>query len=331
VFSTKRVLRCGMAVKNERKVGHQTGKANEMTSYHQTPMRPMGNPMIFHRYPLEQALRIMAKFGYRELELWPPQIEACRTDELRKQLAEHAAALGLSLVRLNAAAAPYFDTPLSSPGQVPGIIEGLKRDIDVACSLGMSQLLSWEGRKPATSTKADVHGWILDETVRIFREATQYGASKGVSLSIEVHPFTLGIDLEFLIELCDAIDSDSFGVTYDCCHFGVGFPAGYIEAISKLGYRIKHVHFSDSDQNSSELHFAIGKGCLDLDGIIAALKKIEFSGTIMLDLWLYPFPEEGTKISLPYVARAMKAIGSANSMHPSRKAGTSERARKSAR
>jgi hypothetical protein len=26
-------------------------------------------------------------------------------------------------------------------------------------------------------------------------------------------------------------------------------------------------------------------------------------------LWLYPFPEEGTKISLPYVSKAMKTLG----------------------
>ena len=271
-------------------------------------MKPIGNPMIFHRYPLEQALRLMVKFGYRALELWPQQIEMCRTDDLRRQLAVYAKSLGLTLVRLNAAAADYFP-PLQSRRDAQGIIAGVKRDIDICRSLGMTQLLTWEGRKPEAATPKDIHGWILEETTKIFREAVRYGDSKGVSLSVEVHPFTLGMDLDFLVKLCDAVGSDSFGVTYDCCHFGVGLPKDYIRAISKLGSRIQHVHFSDSDQRSSEVHFAIGEGCLDLDGIVKALKQIKFKGTVMLDLWLYPFPEQGTKASLAYVSKVMKTLG----------------------
>jgi sugar phosphate isomerase/epimerase len=271
-------------------------------------MTPIGNPMIFHHYPLEQALKLAASFGHRQLEIWPPQIALCRTDALRRQFMEYTASLGLSLVRLNAAAADYFGTLKSRRGN-QAIVAGLKRDIDLAHSLGMKQLLTWEGRRPAGAKRGDIHGWILQETTKIFRDAVDYGETKGVSLSVEVHPFTLGIDLDFLIALCDGVGSEVFGVTYDCCHFGVGLPDGYIQAIAKLGSRIKHVHFSDSDKVSSELHLAIGKGCLDLDGIVAALKEINFKGTMMLDLWLYPLPEEGTKTSLPYLRKAMQTLG----------------------
>ncbi len=271
-------------------------------------MHPIGNPMIFHRYPLEEALRLTAGFGYKKLEIWPRQIEMFTTESLRREFAAQAAALGFSLVRLNAAAADYF-TPLNSRRSAKGILAGLKRDIDAARSLGMSQLLTWEGRRPEHARRRDIHGWILGQTAGIFREAVAYGKSQGVSLSVEVHPFTLGMDLDFLTELCDRLDSDWFGVTYDCCHFGVGMPDGYVEAITRLGHRIKHVHFSDSDRKSSELHFAVGTGSLELDEITAALKAIRFQGTMMLDLWLYPLPEAGTKLSLPYVIKVMKTLG----------------------
>jgi len=69
------------------------------------------------------------------------------------------------------------------------------------------------------------------------------------------------------------------------------------------------VHFSDSDKVSSELHFAPGTGCLDLDGIVNALKQVGFHGTVMLDLWLYPLPEQGSRIGIPYVAMALKTLG----------------------
>ena len=57
-----------------------------------------------------------------------------------------------------------------------------------------------------------------------------------------------------------------------------GPPEGHIGAIGKLGPRLHHVHFSDSGVVSSELHYAPGTGCLDLDGIVAALKRIGFAG-----------------------------------------------------
>ncbi len=263
--------------------------------------------MVFRQYHLELALRMMVEAGVKALELWPPQIESCRGDRLSQQLVEFASALGLKLVRLNAAGADYF-TALRSRDDGKQIIEGLKRDIDWTASLGMSQLVSWEGPKPRGAAQGDIHGWILEETVRIFRQAVEYGRQKGVSVSVEVHPNTLGMDLDFLIKLCDRVGSEFFGVTYDCCHFGIGLPDGYIGAILKLRDRIKHVHFSDSDQHTPELHFPPGKGCLDLEGIVAALKEIRFNGTFMLDLWLYPLPEEGLRIGVPYLRRVVRAL-----------------------
>ena len=268
----------------------------------------VGNPMIFLEYPLEEALRSMVKFGFDAVELWPPQIEVCKTDELRKQLAEHISSLGLSLAGLNSAAPPYFEA-LESPNDVEGVVQGLKQVVDIAASMGMNQLLSWDGRRLESMTDSDLHGWVLDETVNIFREAVSYAETKGITITVEIHPFTVGINVDFACKLYDRIDSPSFGITYDSCHFAVGLPNGYIDAIPKLGHRINNVHFADSDKHSSELHFAPGTGCLNLEGIVAALKAIHYQGPMMLDLWLYPFPEEGSKIGMPYIRQVMKTLG----------------------
>ncbi|MCC7361415.1 MAG: sugar phosphate isomerase/epimerase [Anaerolineales bacterium] len=267
----------------------------------------IGNPMIFRELPLEAALRQTQALGFDALELWPPQIAACRTDALRRQLAEHCAGLGLPLVRLNAAGADYFG-PWETPASGAQFLDGLKRDIDAAAALGMGEVLTWEGRAPAGATERDIFGWVLDESVKLFRAATDYARARGMRLSVEVHPFTLGIDLRFLDALMAGVGADDFGVTYDCCHFGVGLPHSYVPAISALGPRLHHVHFCDSDQVSAELHFPPGRGRLDLDGIVAALRGIGFRGSLMLDLWLYPLPEAGARIGVPYARRVMDAL-----------------------
>jgi sugar phosphate isomerase/epimerase len=97
-------------------------------------------------------------------------------------------------------------------------------------------------------------------------------------------------------------------VLYDCCHFGVGKPKGYIEAIRTLGKRIKYIHFSDSDQRTSELHFPPGMGRLDIDGIVNAFAEIGYKGDISLDTFGYPLPDEASRIGLPVLKKALRKL-----------------------
>lgn len=266
----------------------------------------VGNPMILRQLPLDMAMRKTAESGFDALEMWLPQLAEARTPELRRKVGEFAESLGTPLVRLNVADPDYLQE-LTGPQDVAKAVEGLKHDIDFAADLGMTEVLSWEGRRPKGATRDDLYGWVLDETVNIFQKAVDYGRTRGVKVLTEIHPFTLGIDTEWAVQLCDRIDD--FGVVYDCSHFGVGLPDSYIEAIHTLGKRIRHIHFCDSDKKSSEVHFAVGTGCLDLDGIVDAFKEIGFDGTVMVDLWLYPLPEEGTKVGVPYCREVIEKLG----------------------
>jgi sugar phosphate isomerase/epimerase len=117
---------------------------------------------------------------------------------------------------------------------------------------------------------------------------------------------------QFMTRLCDALDSSRFGVLYDCCHFGVGQPRDYIGAIQRLGPRIRHIHFSDSDQKTSELHYTLGRGVLDIEGILRAFKEIHYDGTMTLDLYGNPTPVEATKASVPVLQRAYQVLGIAD-------------------
>lgn len=271
----------------------------------------IGNPMVYRQLPLEMALEKTIAPGYDGLELWPPQIIECRTPALRRQLASYLTSRGAPPIRLNCADREYFQS-LESESDVEKAWRGLQRDIDMAAELGMQQLLTWEGRRSPQHTEEDIGGWVLTETANLFRRACAYGREKGVSLSVEVHPFTLGIDVDWLIQLCTRVDDGSFGITYDCCHFAVGLPDAYVAAIRSLGPWIRHVHFCDSDKHSSELHFAPGTGCLDLDGIVDTLRETGFAGTVMLDLWLYPLPDYGTSIGVPYMRNVLKRLGLEN-------------------
>ena len=165
----------------------------------------------------------------------------------------------------------------------------------------------WEGVRPQDSDMptADLQAVL----VKLFREAIDYARPKGVRFTAEPHPFTLGMDNAFMKQLCDQLDREHFGVLFDFCHYGVGQPETYVQAIYELGSRIEHLHYSDTDGVTSELHYPPGKGVLDLKAMNRALVDIGFAGTSTLDMYGYPVPEQGYVWSLPLYREALIEIG----------------------
>ena len=267
----------------------------------------IGNPFVFFNDPLETTLPIMAELGYDQIEICHSQITDFRTPELRGQFREYVESVGMKLIGSNVPDSDYFQT-LNSSDDVKVALAGIQRDIDISVDLGVEYLITFEGRVPTDATHEIIFGRLLDDTVELLRQASAYAAQRNIEIQIEVHPFTLGTNLDFSVQLHDRVDMDNFGFVYDSCHFAVGLPDGYIDAIGTLGHRIKHVHFSDSDKRSSELHFPPGRGCLDMDGIVAALKKIRFSGYWMLDLYLYPLPAWGSREGILYTRKVLEGM-----------------------
>jgi sugar phosphate isomerase/epimerase len=113
---------------------------------------------------------------------------------------------------------------------------------------------------------------------------------------------------DFLIALCDAFPPERLGITFDFCHYGVGRRHDYVQAVAKLGHRIRHIHFSDSDLESSELHFAPGDGLMDIDSLVSAFSAIGYTGTLALDLYSNPTPSAAARRSAPRMTDAVQRL-----------------------
>jgi len=268
----------------------------------------LGSPAIFQEYPLEEAVRRLHDFGFTKMEAWKGQMERCKTPSLRKDFVNAANAMGLAVVGLNAAGEPYFQ-PFGTDTQLQATLDGLKSDVEYAASLGAEYLLVWEGVRPQGASDQDCMENCLPRLIELFREALRFAIARKVRLFVEVHPFTVGLDDRLLMRLYDTLESPYFGTVYDCCHYGVGRPRDYVEAIRVLGPRIRLIHFSDSDLVSSELHYAPGTGVMDLKAILEAFKEIRFDGLLMLDLYLNPTPVYSVKQSMPLLRQAYGALG----------------------
>ncbi len=271
----------------------------------QIPLLRAGS-ISYGEYPLEEMIRRVSESGFDGLEIWKPQLVRCKTPELIEQFVSFSKTKGVGICALNDVDGEYF-RPFDSEYSFKLTLGGLNENVNLARSLGVKDLLVWEGVRPKVWTRDE--GDLLKETISLFGKVIEHSSKYGVRILVEPHPFSLGMNLDFLTELCDSLDGKYFGVLYDSCHFGVGKPKGYIEAIGVLGKRIKLIHFSDSDQRTSELHYPLGRGRLDIDGIVDAFAEIGYSGTISLDTFGYPLPDEAGRVGLPVLKKAIKRLG----------------------
>ncbi len=248
-----------------------------------------GSTITLEDYPVEEAVKLFRDAGFDSLEMWKHHLKRARTAELRAKFAAFAGEHGISMGGFNAVGEDYFE-PFNTNTDLQQTIDGIKADTDFAVALGTRDVLLWEGRAPERSSEAEWLDRLLPRSVEMFQDVIAYGKPIGARYLVEPHPFTVGMSDKFLARLCDSLDGSCFGVTYDFCHYGVGRPNDYISAVHNLGHRIKHLHFSDSDQQSSELHFPPGQGRMDIRGVLHALKEIGYKGSAALDLYGYPTP-----------------------------------------
>jgi 2-keto-myo-inositol isomerase len=268
------------------------------------------NAVSFHEHrSIEEICRLVRGAGFDSLEVSRiPFFEKLTTRQTRQRFRDWAGEIGLSLYGFDAWV--EFD-PYSARRET---LEGFSRAIEFAAALELGQVIAhdgfgplWRGRRRASC---------LRTLVSFYREVGDLAADQGLDVVLEPHPDTLSMDNGFAAALIDGVGRDNVGLVYDCCHYGVGQPDTYLEAIGVLGGRIRHLHLSDGDGRTYALHLPLGEGVLDLDGIVRELRRIPFTGTVTNDLYGYPLLEDGARRSAPRLKRIERRLRSGRCRRP---------------
>jgi len=252
--------------------------------------------------PMADCVRRLHDLGYDDFEVVvnPPH---CALDEsdaaARRRLASSLQAEGIALRSLNL---PSLDTNLASPmaRMREYSVDVFRSAIDLASDLGIARLVTVPGRMNPLlpPSMAQREAWMSQSLDALI----PYAEARGVGLALENVPFASFPDAKTLGRFVRSVDSPIVSVCYDAAnaHFIGESPA---EGLALLHDLVTIVHLSDTTR-SAWRHDEVGRGDVPFAQTRAALDKIGYTGTCMLEI-IDPEPEAAILRS----HRALAALG----------------------
>jgi sugar phosphate isomerase/epimerase len=259
----------------------------------------VGMSLVAGREDVETAAATVRELGFEAMEVHASQIGSGMPGV--PTFEAHAAAAGdvvrragLIVSTLNVVADPSFD-PFGGPDARERTVERLADHLRWAAAMGAPRVLIFEGR---VADPADVPA-ACETLVRVISEAQRRsGLADPPTVSCELHPFTFALRHRALPQLGAALRSVGAGICFDLCHFGVALGRDLVPWLDDdVVAAIDHVHYSDTDTLTSELHFPPGEGVLDLDAIGARLAGKPIAAS--WDLFGWPGARHAVRTYMP--------------------------------
>ncbi len=234
-----------------------------------------------HRRPLADALRVLARQGFRSVELTtaPPHLFTPAFGPYeRRELARELATLGLEVVSVNPSFADL--NLISTNPEIRAVTERqLRSEIELAADLGARYVVVIPGRRHALAPAPEAAAAaVLDEGLgRLLSRA----AELDVIITLENSPYGyLGTAAE-LAEIVDRWKSPHLRITYDVANaLAIEDPA---EGVRQAGRHLALAHVSDA-WRSRWAHTSVGRGDVDFAAFASALRQAGFAGPTVYEL-----------------------------------------------
>jgi len=232
---------------------------------------------IYGEAPLAETLARIAGAGCDGIELLgePDLVEVA---EVRALLARHH----LTPVALTASCkSPETRRDLAHPDPTirDDAIAYVVRCVRFAADVGIplvQMLPSGESRLMPLACRDDEWRWSIEGMRTGAREAERLGVRLAVEPVNRYEAF-LVTSSETALAYLDAVGSPWVGLTLDLFHANIEERA-ISDAIRAAGSRLWHVHVADTNREG------LGRGHLDLDACVAALRSVAYTGALVLEV-----------------------------------------------
>jgi sugar phosphate isomerase/epimerase len=254
----------------------------------------------FKQVSLEESLRQIAACGYAGVEImadvphaYPPHMDARR----RKSLVDLLKELRLGLTNLNAFTL-FAQGDTWHPSWIEPEAEARERRyehtlkaIRLARDLGAPGIsLEPGGPLPPGLDRRAAMDLYREGLRRVLPTAEECG----VNLLVEPEPHLLIERPEEFEELLAGLTHPRLALNFDIGHFycvGVD-PA---EAARRLAPHIRHVHLEDIAPSREHRHLVPGRGAIDLEAALGALRDAGYDGWVTVEL--YPYEAQAREVA----------------------------------
>jgi sugar phosphate isomerase/epimerase len=264
---------------------------------------PAGMTIALPRLDLESACLALKEVGLNGAEVWIGQLGPLPPSPAHAEaVARRMEAWGLAVTAFNVVGEPDFD-PFAGAKNRQRTVKGLARHLVLGHHMGAPTVLIWDG--VASGDSASKAAQTLAACIEDAR--TESGLAKPPAISVEPHPFTFGLATGRLEELAAALIGIGAGICLDFSHFAVGLSESWPSRLSEnVLAAVNHIHYSDSDCHTSELHFPPGEGRLDMDAITRLLAGRGVS--CGWDLYGWPAPREAMRRGMSSYVSFVEAL-----------------------
>ena len=254
----------------------------------------------FKQVSLEESLRQIAACGYAGVEImadvphaYPPHMDARR----RKGLVDLLKELRLGLTNLNAFTL-FAQGDTWHPSWIEPEAEARERRyehtlkaIRLARDLGAPGIsLEPGGPLPPGMDRRAAMDLYREGLRRVLPTAEECG----VNLLVEPEPHLLIERPEEFEELLEGLTHPRLALNFDIGHFYcVG--ADPAEAARRLAPHIRHVHLEDIAPSREHRHLVPGRGAIDLEAVLGALRDAGYDGWVAVEL--YPYEAQAREVA----------------------------------
>lgn len=249
----------------------------------------------FTKMSLPETLTAIAGIGYQGVEImadrphfWPPDLDEGQVDTIRSRAKE----LNLAFCNINGFMMKAVGD-VHHPSWIEDDESGRQMRVDhTRACLGLASVLG----VPSVSTepggpvagRSEERGKLFALFARTIDKVIPVAEELKVKLLIEPEPGLLLEGIDETISFLEDMDSPYLGLNFDAGHF---YCVGEDPATLLKPYRpfIQHIHLEDIAPNRKHCHLIPGRGAIDFHAFFDALKKIDYSGFVTVEL--YPYEE----------------------------------------
>ena len=248
-------------------------------------------PELAPPVPFERVLDEIAEAGYEGTELASnaPRDAGLLRDQLRRRGLRLAGAF---------LALDFFTSPLDGELERAGLLARLLRDagagVLVAGLAAHPQRMASAGGSRQPATTGAQYQQIATGLERVGERCRQ----ENIVLAFHNHAGTFVETAEELEEVCQRADPALVQLCLDVGHLIVG-GGDPVQSIQRYGQRVAYIHLKDVDPRVLEhlrsgqggfldglrwrVFCELGSGCLDLAGVVGALRQQGFEGWVVLE------------------------------------------------